>query len=167
MAHFAKLNQDNVVVQVIVINNEELMDGTDENEAKGIAFCQSLFGTDTRWVQTSYNGNFRKRYAGTGCTYDAVLDAFIPPKPEENPSWVVDPQTADWGPPIPRPTDTVYKWDEHTVSWIVVPQPYPSWTPQNNPLIWMAPIPYPTDGKLYKWDEPTLAWIESVMPVQP
>jgi hypothetical protein len=82
MAHFAQLNGSNVVLQVIVVNNEELMDGTDENEAKGIAFCQSLFGADTRWVQTSYNDNFRGTYAGIGYTYDPVKDEFIAPKLE-------------------------------------------------------------------------------------
>jgi hypothetical protein len=80
MAHFAQLDKNNVVLQVIVVNNDELMDGTDENEAKGIAFCQSLFGADTRWVQTSYNANFRGIYAGIGCAYDPVKDEFIAPK---------------------------------------------------------------------------------------
>jgi hypothetical protein len=82
MAHFAQLDENNVVLQVIVVNNDELMDGTDENEAKGIAFCQSLFGADTRWVQTSYNANFRGIYVGIGCTYDPVKDEFIAPKSE-------------------------------------------------------------------------------------
>ena len=80
MAHFAQLDKNNVVLQVIVVNNDELMDGTDENEAKGIAFCQSLFGADTRWVQTSYNANFRGIYAGIGCTYDPLKDEFIAPE---------------------------------------------------------------------------------------
>jgi len=82
MAHFAQLDENNVVLQVIVVNNDELMDGTDENEAKGIAFCQSLFGADTRWVQTSYNANFRGIYAGIGYTYDPVKDEFVAPKSE-------------------------------------------------------------------------------------
>jgi hypothetical protein len=80
MAHFAQINENNVVLQVIVVNNDELMDGTDENEAKGIAFCQSLFGADTRWVQTSYNANFRGIYAGIGYTYDSVKDEFVAPE---------------------------------------------------------------------------------------
>lgn len=78
MAHFAKLNDNNEVVQVIVVANEELMDNGVESEAKGIAFCQSLFGG--RWVQTSYNGNFRKRYAGVGYKYDPIKDEFISPQ---------------------------------------------------------------------------------------
>lgn len=70
MAHFAKL-EDNTVTQVIVVNNEEVPD-----EATGIAFCKSLFGEDTEWVQTSYNGNFRGNFAGVGMIYDPVADEF-------------------------------------------------------------------------------------------
>lgn len=80
MAHFAQLDENNVVTQVIVVNNSEL---TDENgnevEAKGIEFCQVLFGANTRWVQTSYNGNFRSVYASVGDKYDADADKFVPP----------------------------------------------------------------------------------------
>ena len=158
MAHFAQLDQNNVVTQVIVVSNNELMDGTDESEAKGIAFCQSLYGADTRWVQTSYNNNFRKRYAGVGYTYDANIDAFIQPKPY--PSWVVDPVTIEWIPPVPRPTDDVYKWNEDLIAWLRVPAPYPSWVMQGDPLGWYPPVPRPNDGKYYDWDEPTLSWIE-------
>jgi len=122
MAHFAQLDESNVVMQVIVVHNNELMDGTDENEAKGIAFCQSLFGADTRWVQTSYNGNFRKNYAGMGFVYDAARDAFIAPKPESNPSFVLDEQTAQWVPPAPKPNDGKnYTWVEKELKWVETP----------------------------------------------
>lgn len=70
MAHFAQL-KDNVVTQVIVVNNEEVPD-----EATGIAFCKSLFGEDTEWVQTSYNSNFRGTFAGVGMIYDPIEDTF-------------------------------------------------------------------------------------------
>ena len=81
MAHFAKLNSDNVVEQVIVVNNEVLHDDKGvEQESIGVAFCQSLFGADTNWVQTSYNGSFRGRYAGAGMTYDPIKDEFIAPE---------------------------------------------------------------------------------------
>ena len=70
MAHFAQL-KDNAVTQVIVVNNEEVPD-----EATGVAFCKSLFGEDTEWVQTSYNGNFRGTFAGVGMTYDPAEDIF-------------------------------------------------------------------------------------------
>jgi len=81
MAHFAKLSNDNIVEQVIVVNNEVLKDDKGvEQESIGIEFCQSLFGADTNWVQTSYNGNFRGRYAGTGMTYDPIKDEFVSPE---------------------------------------------------------------------------------------
>ena len=117
MAHFAQLDHNNVVLQVIVIHNNELMDNGVESEAKGIAFCQSLF-PGTNWVQTSYNGNKRKNYAGIGFTYDAQRDAFIPPKPY--PSWVLIEATCQWEAPAPYPQDGQrHIWDESTVSWVL------------------------------------------------
>ncbi len=79
MAHFAQLDENNVVMRVIVVHNNELLDNGSESEAKGIAFCQSLFGLDTRWVQTSYNANFRGKYAGIGDVYDLAKDEFAAP----------------------------------------------------------------------------------------
>lgn len=122
MAHFAELDNDGIVLRVIVVSNADTStpDGT-EVESIGVAFCQRLFGGN--WKQTSYNGNFRKRYAGIGYTYNSQLDAFIPPKPY--PSWVLNNTTADWEAPVPYPTDgKVYFWDEGTLSWqLVEPQP--------------------------------------------
>ena len=82
MAHFAELDDNNIVIQVIVVNNNDLLVDGKENEQKGIDFCKSLFGGN--WIQTSYNARIRKNYAGIGYTYDAVNDAFIPPKLECN-----------------------------------------------------------------------------------
>lgn len=115
MAHFAQLDENNTVTQVIVVaNNELLLDGV-ENETKGILFCKSLFGEDTRWVQTSYNGNKRKNYAGIGYTYDPVNDWFFAPQPF--PSWILD-ADAKWQPPTPYPTDgKFYTWNESTLTW--------------------------------------------------
>lgn len=87
MAHFAELDENNVVKQVIVVHNNELLDNGVESEAKGIQFCQSLFGGN--WIQTSYNGNIRKNYAGIGFTYDQARDAFIAPKPDCHPDDIV------------------------------------------------------------------------------
>jgi hypothetical protein len=116
MAHFAQLDDNNVVLQVIVVHNNELLDNGVESEAKGIAFCQSLF-PDTNWVQTSYNGNIRKNYAGIGFTYDSQRDAFIPPKPF--PSWVLDETTCQWEAPLPYPADGErYVWDEAQQNWV-------------------------------------------------
>jgi hypothetical protein len=92
MAHFAQLDETNTVTQVIVVNNNELLDNGVESEAKGIAFCQLLFGGT--WKQTSYNGNIRKNYAGIGYTYDETRDAFIPTKPEGN--FILNETTCLW-----------------------------------------------------------------------
>lgn len=95
MAHFAELDQDNIVLRVIVVGNEMLLENGQESEAKGISFCKQLFGEDTNWIQTSYNGSFRKNYAGVGHTYDASRNAFIPQKPEGN-GWVLDEDLCIW-----------------------------------------------------------------------
>ncbi len=82
MAHFAQLDENNVVLQVIVVNNAVIDDlPFPESEPIGVEFCQSLYGVDTVWKQTSYNGNFRGVYAGIGYSYDPVLDIFVPPPP--------------------------------------------------------------------------------------
>ena len=115
MAHFAQLNENNVVTQVIVVANEELLIDGVENESKGIEFCKSLLGQNTQWVQTSYNGNFRKNYAGIGMSYDPIADHFCAPQPFA--SWTLD-VNAQWQAPTPRPTDDKsYAWNEATLSW--------------------------------------------------
>ena len=113
MAHFAQI-ENNVVTQVIVVANEELLLDGVENEAKGVEFCQALLGGT--WVQTSYNGNIRKNYAGIGYTYDSQRNAFIAPQPFA--SWLLNEETCQWSAPIPMPTDGFYQWDESTISWI-------------------------------------------------
>ena len=96
MAHFAKIEND-VVVQVIVVDNKDTADASGvEKEYIGAAFCERLLGGT--WKQTSYNGNFRKNYAGLGYTYDPVRDAFIPPKP--TPDAVLDEATCQWIVPV-------------------------------------------------------------------
>lgn len=116
MAHFAELDSNNVVLRVIVVANKDTADAQGvEKESIGKAFCERLLGG--AWVQTSYNGNLRKRYAGIGYTFDTNLDAFIPPKPF--PSWTLNPTTADWEAPVPMPNDgKKYRWDETTQSWV-------------------------------------------------
>ena len=112
MAHFAKLDENGVVIAVVVVNNNDA-----PNEASGIAFLTKLFGDGIIWKQTSYNGNIRKNYAGIGYTYDAARDAFIPPQPY--PSWVLNEQLCQWESPTPIPTDgKMYAWDEATLNWI-------------------------------------------------
>lgn len=123
MAHFAQLNGNNVVVQVIVVNNATIENlQFPESNPVGIAFCQSLYGADTVWQQTSYNASFRKNYAGVGFTFDADLDAFIPQQPY--PSWILNTTTCQWEAPVPYPNDgKLYTWDEATLSWVEVPNP--------------------------------------------
>lgn len=123
MAHFAQLDENNIVIQIIVVDNSTINNlPFPESEAIGIAFCQSLFGINTIWKQTSYNNNFRVRYAGIGFTYDTDLDAFIIPKPY--PSWILNTQTYFWDPPIPYPNDGQrYSWNETTQTWILLGEP--------------------------------------------
>ena len=126
MAHFAQVI-DGIVQQVIVIDQETLNTGH--------------WGDPATWIQTSYNTRggvhygqdgkpdggvaLRKNYAGIGFTYDAVLDAFIPPQPY--PSWLLSTETGLWVPPVPYPTDGKdYVWDEATLSWVEVPPREPA-----------------------------------------
>lgn len=96
MAHFAELNEQSEVIRVIVVSNFMIVDSNgNESETIGVEFCKSLYGPNTLWVQTSYNGNFRKNYAGIGCTYDVNRDAFIAPKPEGD-GWILDEETCRW-----------------------------------------------------------------------
>ena len=158
MAHFAKLDENNIVTEVVVVNNDVLLksDGT-ESEYKGKVFLNGLFGSAT-WVQTSFNGNFRKRYAGIGYVYDETNDVFIVPQPFN--SWSLD-ENFDWQPPTPYPTDgKTYSWNEEDQTWdLFTPTtPYPSWVWNETEWEWEAPIPYPTNGQTYFWNEETTSW---------
>jgi len=124
MAHFAQIDEAGGVTQVIVVSNAEIKDlPFPESEPLGVAFCQSLFGSNSHWVQTSYNGSFRKNYAGLGYGYDAERDAFIPPQPY--PSWVLIESSCQWEAPIPYPGDKdhFYSWDEDSISWKLISEP--------------------------------------------
>lgn len=156
MAHFAKLDENNIVIDVLVISNDILLktDGT-ESEYKGKVFLNQLFGNAT-WVQTSYNGNIRKQYAGIGMSYDETNDVFILPQPFD--SWTLN-SNFDWEAPVSFPTDgNPYEWNEETLSWVLVDPPYASWT--WNSTLWQfeAPTPYPDDDQPYQWNEETLSW---------
>jgi hypothetical protein len=132
MAHFAKLDENNVVTQVIVVDNKDITDPHtgQEDEILGIAFCKKLLGGN--WKQTSYNNSMRVRYAGIGYSYNAALDAFVPPQPHD--SWTLDNETADWVSPLgaaPELTEaevearSFYRWDEeayqadNTTGWVL------------------------------------------------
>jgi len=124
MAHFAKLDESNIVIDVNVVDNEDIQNlPFPQSESIGIAFLTQWSNGHTNWKQTSYNGNFRKQYAGIGFTYDVTRDSFISPKPFQ--SWIFNEDTYLWDSPVPYPTDTgtlenskKYKWDENTVSWV-------------------------------------------------
>ena len=142
MAHFAKLDANNIVTQVIVVSNDDTADSSGiETESIGVAFCQKLVGADTNWKQTSYNGNIRGNYAGIGMTYMTNVatlgvgstDVFIPQKPHA--SWTVGVGTATWYPPAnPGDAPTLSESDK-------------------------------TAGKYYEWNEsnynsnPATAWV--------
>jgi hypothetical protein len=117
MAHFAELDKNNIVQQVIVVGNEDVKEAGVETESKGVTFCKNLLGLGKAWVQTSYNGSIRKQYAGIGMTYDSVKDKFILPQPY--PSWALD-DNDDWQAPTPMPEivgDERYSWNEEAQSW--------------------------------------------------
>ncbi|CAB4131330.1 hypothetical protein UFOVP120_80 [uncultured Caudovirales phage] len=118
MAHFAELDENNVVLRIIVVSNDECRDDSgNESEAIGASFCNRLLGGV--WKQTSYNGRIRKNYAGIGFIYDEAKDAFIEPQPF--PSWALNTTTCQWEPPSPFPLDGgAYIWDEPTLSWVSV-----------------------------------------------
>ena len=118
MAHFAQLDENNIVTQVIVVGNDQLLDENgQEQEALGVAFCQQLFGGT--WKQTSYNNRFRVRYAGIGFSYNPDLNAFVQPKPY--PSWILNTGTASWDAPEPKPSGELlgrkYAWNEPNLRW--------------------------------------------------
>jgi hypothetical protein len=112
MAHFAKLDENNLVVEVHCVANEAL--DSQNEEASGIAFLTEWSGGYTNWKQTSYNNNIRKRYAGVGDYYDEVNNVFIRPQPY--PSWSLD-SDFSWQPPIPAPVGLNWIWNEETLSW--------------------------------------------------
>ena len=121
MAHFAKLNENNTVLSIHVVNNDVITVDGNESEQAGIDFLTSLH-SHTNWKQCSYNATFRKNYPGVGFTYNAEHDGFVSPQPWA--SWVLDPVTCQWEAPVAMPTDgKIYMWDEATTSWVEIPNP--------------------------------------------
>lgn len=110
MAHFAEIDQNNIVLRVLVVDNA--------HELGGIEYLTYDLKLGGRWIQTSYNGNIRKNFAGIGYSYDNTRDAFIPPKPF--PSWILNEVTCQWVAPVAMPVDVqMCQWDEGTLSWSV------------------------------------------------
>ena len=149
MAHYAFLNENNIVTEVIT--------GVDENTTQIDANGNTIGGSSEAWEEfygnfrsqtckrTSYNGNIRKSYAMVGSFYDSEKDIFIQPSPHQ--SWVLN-ENSDWVAPIPMPTEGFWFWDEENLSWN-------EYIPIPNPL-----VPYPLDGKIYAWSEDSNSWYE-------
>lgn len=133
MAHFAELDENNIVTRVLVVNNEDILDGDgQESESVGVSFLQNMFGSDSIWKQCSYNNNMRFRYPSIGYSYNETLDAFIAPRPYD--SWVLNETTTKWESPIGhhseitddmRSDGTGWFWDEdayqadNTTGWVI------------------------------------------------
>jgi len=124
MAHFAQIDNGNIVIHVSVVRNEDILDiNGNESEEVGIQFLKSVHGHSTNWIQTSYNNNFRYRYAGIGMSYNNQYDVFLPPQPYS--SWILNTETYEWDPPVPEPELTeeqrdggsYYEWNEETQEW--------------------------------------------------
>jgi hypothetical protein len=124
MAHFAQIGYENKVLRVSVVRNEDILDGNgNESEEVGIQFLKSVHGHLTNWLQTSYNNNFRFRYAGIGMVYNVEHDVFLLPQPY--PSWTLNTETYEWEPPTPKPelteeqksNESYYEWNEETQEW--------------------------------------------------
>jgi hypothetical protein len=118
MAHFAELDNDNNVLRVLVVNNDVIATKDGESEQIGIDFLKSIFGQETRWVQTSFNAKMRRKYANIGDQYRHDVDKFIDRKPFE--SWALDEETLEWKAPIEKPNDgkDTYIWDEKNNTWV-------------------------------------------------
>lgn len=126
MAHFAEIDSNNKVLQVIVIDNVNTSDINGiESEEIGVAYCKSIFGVETNWIQTSYNKNFRNKFASIDDVYLTDKDIFVAPQPYS--SWVLG-EDGNWNPPFTAPQDDKnYKWDEETQSWVdITPAPEPT-----------------------------------------
>lgn len=141
MAHFAKLNANNIVIDSDVVNNSDINDTEfPESEALGIAYLNGIFGelTDGEYYkQTSYNNNFRGKYASIGDTYDSENDIFVPQKPFD--SWTWDADLNDWVSPVAMPVDgQTYVWNDNDMRWEV-----------------------DSEGVNYRWDEDTNSWVQS------
>ena len=130
MAHFAQLDENSIVTNVIVVSNDDCLDSDGSQSKKGIPFCKNLLGADTNWVRTSYNNNIRFRYAGIGMKHDSTNDVFYEQQPY--PSWTLNTSTWNWEPPVAFPDDAggrkiddegiptehvSYAWDEDSTSW--------------------------------------------------
>lgn len=121
MAHYARVNSENIVVFVTPVNNRSIMKNGRESDLLALEHLYKTIpdSMGDRWIKTSYNDEIRFRYAGIGYSYNEELDAFIEPQPYE--SWTLNEETTEWEAPVPMPQDSNdYQWDEETTSWVLV-----------------------------------------------
>jgi hypothetical protein len=141
MAHFAELDINNTVIRILTACNQDIKNNGGELSEQAATYFQSytpLLPNGVKYVQTSYNNNFRKKYAGVGMKYDSNLDMFITPQPYS--SWTLD-SNGDWLAPVTYPTIITYgenkayiiNWDENNLRWIAKDQ-------ENNNFIWNSNI---------------------------
>ncbi len=119
MAHFAEIDDNNIVSRVIVVADQDCLDEDGvESEAVGAKFCSDLFGGI--WKQTSYNSSIRKNFAGIGSKYNEELDAFIAPQPFA--SWTLNEESCVWEAPVAYPEDdeNIYAWNEFAQQWEMI-----------------------------------------------
>ena len=160
MAHYAFLDENNIVTEIIGgVDEDVVQTDLDGTQVGGTSEAWETFYGNFRGQtckRTSYNHNIRKQYAGIGYSYDPVADVFIAPQPY--PSWSLD-SNFDWQPPTPMPQPGVCFWEEEKSSWTARPKPFNSWIIDNSTNSWQAPTPRPTEGRWY-WDEDTTSWVE-------
>jgi hypothetical protein len=150
MAHWAEIDENNIVLRVTVGDNN------DPNGDEGYQWLLDNLGG--RWIKTSYNNNIRKQFASIGYSYDQENDVFIIPQPFA--SWILN-DTFDWVPPIEKPNEEeLWIWSEEKQNWEKKEKPFDSWIMDESKNFWISPIDFPNDGKKYKWDEDRLSWIE-------
>ena len=145
MAHFAELDNNNVVLRVVVVANDCV---PSDEHIDGETWCINFFKGGT-WKQTSYNNNFRKQYAGIGYTYDAAKNKFISPQPHD--SWALD-ANDDWQAPVTYPTITTYGSNDPVDKYII------SWDEDN--LRWTA-TDHEDPINNFNWDASALAWVSA------
>ena len=151
MAHFAELDDNNVVLRVIVVSNNDVTDLSTESEE----YVAKLVGSGT-WKQTSYSHSFRGKYAAIGDTYDVGKNAFIAPQPYA--SWSLD-ANDDWEAPVPNPTITTYDGDKrYTIGWDEDNQ---RWTAKDEGVWNNSTNSYDTEPQDFNWDASELAWVSA------
>jgi len=173
MAHFACINKDGLVVSIKAIADKHQHRGH-EHITQDMEYPCPLSG---RWIKCSYNTKkgkhkfngtpFRKNFPLVGWSYNAALDAFVPPKPIETPSWVIDTETGYWIPPVPKPETGYYGWNESKLTWEALdpgPSPHVGWVIDSKTGRWAPPFPPPVlfthenNFRLYLWNNDTQNW---------